>query len=234
MREALRLIGKIVSGITMISLAVAAGIWGYLALIAYLDARKVAGTAQKPIATAIEKVDCVLSAALNKEVINPELTPEEQNVLAIAAGVAIDREGEVSQCIEDVEIELVDAYIRLKSQYPKRSYEDLVVRSDIWWPSDLKRPWYWRDRPVCLLRGGREATINRLKPIIKQRLEEGLRPGCADKIERAGLHLGGWVAREGKAQARIATYPEDKGWKAKEASTEGRVCQTKFRCSPRR
>lgn len=231
--EFLRIVSQLIARLTLLSFGLATLVGVGWLVFAYLDARKVAQTAQKPLVMVIEKADCIWSAALGKEVINPELSQEEQDILSIAAGVAIDREGETTACMEDVEIELIDSNVRLKYDFPTRSYDDLVTKSDIWWPSDLKRPWYWKDRPVCLIRAGRENTIKRLKPIVKERLAAA-RQGCANIIERAGFHLGGWLAREGKAQARVATYPEDKAWQAKEASKQGRKCETKFRCARRR
>lgn len=229
MREALRLVGRIISGITWIVIAGAVLVWGYLALLAYLDARRVVGTAQKPIGTAIEKADCVFTAATGKEEVNPDLSPEELRILAIAAGVAIDREGENSECFELTENELIDAYIRMNNRYKGRPATDLTTKSIIWLPNDWSPPFIWRDRPICLIRGGREETIKRLKPIVAQRLKDGPAPGCADKVLRPGFHLGGWIGGEGKARAAVSKYPVDKEWEKRRGT---RRCNASFRCSP--
>jgi hypothetical protein len=229
MREVLKLVNRIIAGVTLISIAAAAGIWGYLALLAYLDARKVAGTAQKPIVTAIEKADCVIIAATGKEEVNPDLTPEELKVLAIAAGVAIDREGENSDCFELTEDTLIDAYVRMNERYKNRPSTELTTKSIIWLPNKWTQPWLWRDRPICLIRGGREETIKRLKPIVERRLKSGVAPGCADKLLRPGFHLGGWIGDETKARAEVSKYPVDQAWEKKRGQ---RVCNASFRCSP--
>ena len=154
---------------------------------------------------------------------DPTLSSDEQAVLAIAAGVAIDREGEKPECVEEVYDGLIDAYIRLKSRYKKTSYEDLVTKSVIWLPPDWKYPWYWRDRPINWITSGRETTIERLKPIVRERLKNGPGPGCADRIQRAGFHLGGKLAGEGEARERVSRLPGDPRWR-------GKSCLTKFHC----
>lgn len=177
----------------------------------------------------IAKLDCVVRTSLGQqEIINPELTPEERTILAIAVGVAIDREGETPECQEDVDIGLIDAYIRLNAASPQTPAEDVTTTSRIWLPDSWEYPWYWKDRPICWVRSGREATVERLKPIVKERLKTGPAQGCGDRVKRATMHLGGRLGGERKAQAEVLKYRQDSEWKKKQGN---RKCLTDFRCS---
>ena len=187
---------------------------GILAYVFYRDLPDVRGTASKTIRT--------ITGQEHKP--DPTLSSEGRKVRAIAAGVAIDREGEKPECVAKVDDGLINAYIRMNDRNKNLPPEDLTTKSVIWLPGNWTYPWYWRDRPIDLIVSGREATVERLMPIVRERLKTGPGPGCADKILRAGFHLGGKLAGEGGARTQVSKLPEDPEWKATS-------CLTRFHCS---
>jgi signal recognition particle subunit SEC65 len=127
-------------------------------------------------------------------------------VRAVAAGVATDVTDEIPACIEDVEKEIINGYIRLKKKYPTQPYEKLVTDSYIWVPDNFKYPRRWRNRQIGTLVSGREDSVERLIPIVREAMRKGAEPGCADKITRPGFHIMGFLGGESKIAGEIRNF----------------------------
>jgi len=156
-----------------------------------------AGSVGRVVTVPLERADELRRVVLGweqKPLAGSEL---EVAVAAIAAGVAIDSEGEPPKTLAAVQEAMIDAYLRYKKLHPKLSYQEIVEKSRLWLPDDWVYPRRWRDRPVEMLTRGRETTIERLKPVVAEKLsKKSIAPGCADRYLRPGTHLGGLWAGE--------------------------------------
>lgn len=162
------------------------------------------------VGTSVERIDELRRAALGWEQKPLEGSDLENAVAAIAAGVAIDSEGEPPQTLVHVQEAMIDAHLRYKKLRQELSYQEIVEKSKLWLPDDWKYPRRWRDRPISMLTRGRETTIARLKPIIAKKLSAGtIAEGCADRYVRPGWHTGGLWGGEhfapfaGSASSRV-------------------------------
>lgn len=201
---------KLLIGLCIVS------VFAYTALTFYRGAGHVGSVVTAPL----ERADELRRTALGWEQKPLEGSELEVAAASIAAGVAIDSEGEQPKSLVEVQHEMIDAHLRYKKLHPQLSYQEIVEKSRLWLPDDWQ-PWLWRDRPITMITRGRETTVARLKPVVAEKLRKETIPlGCADRYIRPGWHTGGQIAGEARARTRVALFPRDDRLKNSTATTQ--------------
>lgn len=203
---------------------------GIVACAAYLY-NATFGSVGGVVGTSVERADELRRSVLGWEQKPLKGSEGEVAVAAIAAGVAIDSEGEPPQTLVRVQEAMIDAHLRYKQLHPEFSYQEIVEKSRLWLPDDWAYPWWWRDRPVTMLMRGRETTIKRLTPLIEAKLSATrIAEGCADRYVRPGWHTGGILGGE-----RFRVFVEPAASRVKRMTPDlvlhGKGFKTGFFCS---